>query len=498
MINTKEVFFYKEVIDNTPVKLLITCPEGFCSYVNKEWRTYTGQTGDNAMGDKWLDALHPEDRKTCKKIFDDANIANKPFRLLYRLKRMASGKYRWHLALGHPRFTANGEFEGYISAVIDIHQQKKNEEMLQKSKNWYEEYAEAMPQMAFVADREGNIIFYNQRWYEYVNGLEGTEGWGWKDKPIHHPDDIQRTLETWNHSLKTGELYEIEYRLRKYNGEYRWFLGRATPIRDSEGDVIRWLGTNTDIHNQKIAEVELERTNEELRKKNEKLERMNQLHKNLVRVIAHDLRGPIGNMQLAFELLEKIHEPEKRDKILRGLEDMVERQKKVTDGLLDVIQAQSPDQIKASDIDLQQLVNNIQKEIKNRLENSGGIIETDFSDVSNICYNESFLHSIIKNLVTNSIKYTHKEVVPKIHITCHKHKEHVLIKVSDNGIGIDLETQMNRLFKPFERLTEVAEGNGIGLYIIKNLIEENDGFIKVESTPGEGTIFKCFLKEYDC
>ncbi len=125
-----------------------------------------------------------------------------------------------------------------------------------------------MPQMAFIADAEGNIIYFNQRWYEFVAGMKNTEGWGWKDKPIHHPDDLQRTIDTWTRSLKTGGPYEIEYRLRRHDGKYIWHLGRAMSIRDQTGKIKYWLGTNTDIHKQKQVENALSRSQNRLRKTN--------------------------------------------------------------------------------------------------------------------------------------------------------------------------------------------------------------------------------------
>lgn len=112
-------------------------------------------------------------------------------------------------------------------------------------------FIETMPQIAFIANAQGDITYFNKHWYDYVDGLKGTEGWGWKEKNIHHPDDLQKAIDRWTHSVKTGEPYEIEYRLRRHDGEYRWYLVRATPIRNAQGDILRWFGTNTDIHHQK-------------------------------------------------------------------------------------------------------------------------------------------------------------------------------------------------------------------------------------------------------
>lgn len=114
-------------------------------------------------------------------------------------------------------------------------------------------FMESMPQMAFIAAANGDIVYYNRRHYDYF-GVERNvhEGWGWRDvHPTVHPDDLDRTVAIWKHSIETGKMYEIEYRLRRHDGAYRWHLGRAIPVRNNAGEIIQWFGTNTEVHEQK-------------------------------------------------------------------------------------------------------------------------------------------------------------------------------------------------------------------------------------------------------
>lgn len=109
-----------------------------------------------------------------------------------------------------------------------------------------------MPQMVWSTLPDGSHDYYNARWYEYTGTPVGsTDGEGWNN--MFHPDDQDRAWERWRHSLATGDPYEIEYRLRHHSGEYRWTIGRANPIRDADGRIIRWIGTCTDIHDAKLA-----------------------------------------------------------------------------------------------------------------------------------------------------------------------------------------------------------------------------------------------------
>ena len=113
--------------------------------------------------------------------------------------------------------------------------------------------AEAIPQIVWTAEPDGYLDYYNQRWYDYTGlTLEETRGWGWK--PVIHPDDLDRCVERWTNAVMTGDHYEVEYRFRRgSDGAYRWHLGRATPLRDDTGNVIKWFGTGTDIDDQRRA-----------------------------------------------------------------------------------------------------------------------------------------------------------------------------------------------------------------------------------------------------
>jgi PAS domain S-box-containing protein len=122
----------------------------------------------------------------------------------------------------------------------------------------YHSLAELMPQIVWTANADGSFDYYNRRWYEYTGHTpEKTMGWGWQ--PVLHPDDAERCLRRWARSVKTGEDYEIEYRFRRAaDGSYRWHLGRAVPVRNSEGKILKWIGTSTDIHDHKLVAEERE------------------------------------------------------------------------------------------------------------------------------------------------------------------------------------------------------------------------------------------------
>ena len=159
---------------------------------------------------------------------------------------------------------ARNQIEGVLVATVDVTEKVLARQKIERSEAHLNLLVDALPQMVFLADAAGNVTRFNQRWYEYIGKVEGTEGWGWINHPVHHPDDLDRTVARWAEAILTGNPYEIEYRLRRHDGAYRWHLGRATPIRDANGQVVQWFGTNTDIDDIRRMQAKLSVADERL------------------------------------------------------------------------------------------------------------------------------------------------------------------------------------------------------------------------------------------
>lgn len=355
--------------------------------------------------------------------------------------------------------------------------------MINKVEFSFKTYAEAMPQMAFVADAQGHIIYFNQQWYDYIKGIKGTEGWGWKDHPIHHPDDLHKTLDRWQYSLQTGDTYEIEYRLRRYDGQFRWHLGRANPIKDPSGKIEFWLGTNTDIHEQKMAE--------------EKLLEAKRLQEDLIYILAHDLRNPINNIRMILELISSSNGTQDKDQLMPKAKYLLKRQETILDDVVEIIKLQNSMQYETGKVSLLQLTESIIKEHEQVIKETGAIFNINFDSVKEINYVEGLLSSILKNLINNAIKYRSKQRQLIINISARRSGGYVIITVQDNGIGINLQKYREELFMPFKRFSTQSSGIGLGLYIIKNLLEKSGGSIKVESKVDVGTTFHCYFKDLE-
>jgi PAS domain S-box-containing protein len=294
-----------------------------------------------------------------------------------------------------------------------------------------------------------------------------------------------------------GEVFnQTEYQLLNPVNNRKLFLEYSgIPVYEN-GELVLAVITIHNITGRKNAHLQILEANENLKNKNYQLSRVNLLHENLLYIIAHDLRGPITNMQLILNMFDLIPDKDKKIEMMDSLQEMVLRQENIINGLGEIIQVQSPEDIQASRINLEVLLKDIIRENEKELQEIKGKIEFDLTLAPVVVFIKTFIYSILSNLVSNAIKYNNKERELRIEISSSYQDQYFLIKVKDNGVGIDLEKNHKHLYRPFRRFTQQAKGTGIGLYIVKNLVEKNGGKIEVESLPGKGTTFTCFLKEY--
>ncbi len=215
------------------------------------------------------DAFHPEDRERVTEAIDHSVRTGAPYECEYRVRR-PDGGWRWVLARGQVERDDQARPRRFPGVAVDITQRRDMEDALADavsalaaSESNFRTLADTMPQMVWATQPDGFHDYYNARWYEFTGVPVGsTDGEGWNG--MFHPEDQDRAWARWRHSLETGEPYEIEYRLRRADGVYRWTLGRALPVRDKDGRIIRWFGTCTDIDDLKQAQAARDVLSQEL------------------------------------------------------------------------------------------------------------------------------------------------------------------------------------------------------------------------------------------
>ncbi|MGC1452363.1 MAG: PAS domain S-box protein [Candidatus Sulfotelmatobacter sp.] len=254
---------FRLVADTAPVLIWMSGTDKLCTYFNKPWLDFTGRSMDSELGNGWAEGVHPEDLRRCLDTYTQSFDRREKFRMEYRL-RHHDGKYRWILDVGVPRFNEDGSFAGYIGICVDVNERKRTEEALRESEEQFRTLAEAIPQLCWMAHADGHIFWYNQRWYTYTGTTpEQMEGWGWQS--VHDPQALPLVLERWKTSIATGEPFNMVFPIKASNGVFHPFLTRVTPVKDSQGKVVRWFGTNTDVTELRDAEEAVRASEERLR-----------------------------------------------------------------------------------------------------------------------------------------------------------------------------------------------------------------------------------------
>jgi PAS domain S-box-containing protein len=250
---------FRNLADNAPLMMWVTEPDGYCSYLNRRWYEYTGQSEEEALGLGWTRATHPDDQKLAEEAFLAATAARAPFRVEYRLRR-ADGVYRWAIDAAAPRFSEAGTFLGHVGSVIDIDERREAEERLRESEARLRTLTNSLPAFVWFATPDGALRHFNDRWYEYTGQTpEEALPNGWVSSL--HPDDVDRTAVAWAEARARTVRYEIEVRYRRHDGAYRWYVARAEPVRGEDGAVTGWFGTSIDIHDRKRAEARIQEIN---------------------------------------------------------------------------------------------------------------------------------------------------------------------------------------------------------------------------------------------
>jgi PAS domain S-box-containing protein len=244
---------FRELADTTPALMWMTDAEGSVTYVNQGWLRFTGRTLEEELGATWAVGAHPDDLEEVLERWHDATARREEFRVEYRLVR-SDGSERWVLAEGLPRYDA-GEFVGYVGTATDIHERRLMEDALRESEATFRDLADTAPVMIWTTDERGLVTFVNAGWLRYTGTtLEEELGPSWSLGV--HPDDAPGVISSWNEKLAAREPWELEYRLRRKDGEYRWIVDHGVP-RYVGGRYVGYVGTAIDIHERKLFEAQL-------------------------------------------------------------------------------------------------------------------------------------------------------------------------------------------------------------------------------------------------
>ena len=388
-------------------------------------------------------------------------------------------KERWIESEWVVENNASGKARRSFLTNIDVTDRKRAQEQLRGSEERFRQLADSMPQMVWTARADGELDYYNARWHEFTGfGPEkfgALATWG----TILHPDDIDKTLESWKESVRNGESHRVEYRFwDRRSNRFCWYLGRAIALRDEAGAIVKWIGTCTDIDEQK-------RTEEDLRRANQALE-------HFAFAASHDLQEPLRNVAVYTQLLRKRYGASiggQASDFMQVIVDGAQRMSRLVSDLLAYTNIAGSDRDPVGTVDAEGVFEQVVRDLHQVVRESQAEITHD--PLPTVSVKEAHLRQLLQNLIGNALKYRQDDKPPTVHVSVLKVDSHWRFCIRDNGIGIAREYQ-EQVFGVFRRLHANEgkyAGTGIGLAICQRIVERYGGRIWVDSQLGHGATF---------
>lgn len=340
--------------------------------------------------------------------------------------------------------------------------------------------AEMIPQQVWTATPDGQVDFVNRRFSDYFGGgPDAVLGFGWRAIP--HPDDLERVSRRWQHSLETGDPYEVEARLQRPDGTFRWFLGRALPFRDEAGRIVRWFGTNTDIHGARASADELRARAE--------------FEQQLIGIVSHDLKSPLTAVSMSAKLLLRRGQLDERQApVVSRIASSADRALRLIADFLDFTRTRFAGRlpISPSETELPALVQEVVDEMLLGSPDRNVIVRHEGETVGR--WDPDRLAQAVGNLVGNA--FQHSPVEALVTVTSRVDAQWAEVRVNNEGPALE-RGELEKLFEPYRRGDPSKPGGlGLGLYITRAIVTAHGGEVVAESSVEAGTTFTLRLPRF--
>jgi PAS domain S-box-containing protein len=445
--------------------------------------------------------IHPDDREAFEQSLSDGMKPGNACRIVCRIRRHNDQQWRWVELNGRFTLASDGTPLRLIGVVGDITDAKQAEAALRQSEAEFRQLANSMPQIVWVADAAGTTEFVNNRWIEY-SGLDADQS---RDpammQQIIPPEDLQQLQADFAQAQASSTIYQSQFRLIQPNSSYRYFLTRAIPIKDDQGQVQKWYGTSTDITELKQLEAERAKLLTQEQAAREAAEQANRIKDEFLAVLSHELRSPLNPILGWAKLLQQGQLDDTKTAIaLATIERNAKLQAQLIDDLLDISRIlRGKLRLEVTLVDLASVITAALDTVRLAAEAKSLHIQTALSPVDPVNGDAGRLQQVVWNLLSNAVKFTSEGGRVEVRLeqggagdrgdgtyaTAHQYAQ---ITVSDTGKGIKADF-LPYVFEHFRQedgaTTRKFGGLGLGLAIVRQIVELHGGTVAVAS-PGEG------------
>ncbi|MBY5694048.1 PAS domain-containing sensor histidine kinase [Rhizobium leguminosarum] len=478
------------IINSLPVLVWSARPDGSADFVNKSWLDYAGRPADQILEWGFLDLYHPDDIPGMVDIWK-RDLEHSDHTVLKGRIRGADGNYRWFYFSGRKLVDANGVVR-WFGVNIDIEDLQRAENALRESEAALREsehklnlIINTIPAMAWSCTSDGRLEYFNRNLIDYV-GLPSEEIVGFGFCRMFHPDDVEAMRMAWDDIVASKKSRPVDARIRRADGEYRWFNLRQSPLLDPDGNVVRWYGVVVDIEDRKRAEESLRQSQSDLAH----VTRMTATGE-LAVSIAHEVNQPlmaiVTNAGTCLRWLQPGHTDLEQARV--AAERIVRDGHRAGD-IITSIRAMAqklPARIELTDF--KPAVREVLDLLTGELQRRGIELSLDMAATPiEVVGDRTQLQQVVLNLVMNSAEaMTASSTAKHINIRCAVEEQLVSVSVSDTGRGVPIH-ELERVFEAF--YSTKADGIGMGLSICRSIVEAHGGRIWASlGENGDGALF---------
>jgi PAS domain S-box-containing protein len=469
-----------QVVDTLDGLVWTASTDGLVDFVNRRWLEYTGLRIEEVRGQGWQEAFHKEDLPALLNNGASSRASGNPHDTEARIRRF-DGEYRWFLIRALPMTDESGQVIGWCGLNIDIEDRKRAEEALTVRERELRELLDRIPGFIAVADSQGRHEYASKRTLAYTrNTVEQISGLGFV-KSVH-PEEQESIKNLWLRCVANGEAMDVEHRMRRFDGVYRWFHTRVEPFRDERGQIVRWYGLLTDIDDQRRAEDTLRDRERELSGAMQAAT-IAQLSASIAHEINQPLSGILTNASTSLRMLGA--DPPNIEGGLETARRTIRDANRASDVIKRLRALFARKAAATAPVDLNEAARDVLAMLRSQLRSNRVVARAELcDDLPPVKGDRVQLEQVILNLLLNAqqamigINDRPKELLIR---TEREEGDHVRLTVTDAGTGFG-EEGPDRLFEAF--YTTKTGGMGVGLSVSRSIIEHHRG--KLWAAPNEG------------